>query len=185
MPTYSDKLLEYLVREELEYSIRQENYIFRYFPELLTAEEKSILDAKVIFEPTYPLLRENNANAHSCGYTKFFDAKKIAFIEKKYRLSNISMGQADSYEQCCLPDWLGHFGQFNPNFRSKNMEIKFRESCIKRIISEHYMEIYEDSCKCCNKLKRTPKAKKCMWCIKYTTGDDLAKKLFICYGVKR
>lgn len=86
--------------------------------------------------------------------------KDAVDIEERYNLKEVSQQLPGSvgYRWRCL-------GWVNLNFRSPRMAKAFLIQCINRVLKENNEVIFSNTCQICNRLKRTPKAIQCMWCL--------------------
>lgn len=156
--------------EDEEYREFIIKYVHRYHGKtLFTEEEKTLLRPTHHFGPQFD--RENiigflNGSTDEdgcCGSSDRIDrpciSKDADKIEKKYKLRLIDMPEENfSVGWRCL-------GWVNFNFKSAKMANAFRIRCVDRLLTDHADLIFSNACPSCGKLRRTPKAKKCMWCL--------------------
>ena len=143
-------------------------YVLRYHgADLLTDEEKHLLRYTHHFSPQFD--RENIMNFLNgsteedscCGNANRINrpcvSKDADKTEKKYKLHLVKMPEDDS------SDYWRCLGWVNFNFNSARMANAFRIQCVERLLQTDSEVIFSNQCPSCGRLRRTPKAKRCMW----------------------
>lgn len=143
-------------------------YILRYHgADLLTDEEKHLLKLTHHFGPQIDphnfmnLLNGSTEEDGCCGSANRENrpcvSKDADKIEKKYKLHlvKISGDNSSDYWRC--------LGWVNFNFKSAQMLNAFRIQCVERLLQNYSDVIFKNQCPECGRLRRTPRAKRCMW----------------------
>jgi len=149
------------------------DYVLRYYGKvLLTKEESFLLKPTHHFGPKFQPDTIQISNGFTdkdgcCGEALHYETSELPrpcirtdakIIEDQYQLHEIDMPGLGSLDHWRCLGWV------NFNFKSSRMANAFRIRCVERILTEHTEIIFSNNCPSCGRLKRTPKAKKCMWC---------------------
>jgi len=143
-------------------------YVLRYHgADLLTDEEKHLLKPTNHFGPQFDpedimnFLNGSTEEDGCCGgahkENRACISKDADKIEKKYKLHLVKMPEGDSYDYWRCLGWV------NFNFKAARMANAFRIQCVERLLKNHCEVIFKNKCPTCGRLRRTPKAKICMW----------------------
>ena len=143
-------------------------YVLRYHgANFLTEEEKQLLRYTHHFGPQFDrenimnFLNGNTKEDGCCG--KAYEGKRSCVskdadkTEKKYKLHLVKMPEGDYSDSWRCLGWV------NFNFKSARMVNAFRIQCVERLLQTHSEIIFKNQCPTCGRLRRTPKAKQCIW----------------------
>lgn len=144
--------------DDIEYREFIINYVIRYYADSLLPEEEQYLLRPTNHRHVLPLDNVPNSSANDCCTETLCVRDDADEIELRYQLRAVDTSPWE------LADHWSCLGWMNLNFKSPRIEVAFRIRCTDRMLREHTEQVFGNACTVCGRLKRTPKAKVCMWC---------------------
>lgn len=132
-------------------------YIYGYHCDLIKDEEKRLFQSNLVHFGRMSLMGSPNNNR-----LKYRPSPDAGVYEKRFLLSDIDVS-AWGYDQ--RHDAWAYIGWVNLNFKSPKMKKAFEVYVVNRILREKGDLVFKNACPTCARLRRTPYAKKCMWCM--------------------